>query len=277
MKYLSKLIFTFVNAFALIPIAYANIEFVIIVPSYNNQLFYIKNLDSIVNQKTQSPYEIIYINDCSTDQTGQLVEEYIKEHKLLSLIKVIHNKTKVGQLENVYNAVHSCPDYKIIVIVDGDDFLAHDHVLARLEREYQNPQIWLTYGQYECYPSGEKGGCGPFPKHILKSNKFRKHQWVTSHLRTFKAALFKKIRKQDLLYKQKFFPMCTDLATMFPMLEMASKGHIKFIPDILYLYNTENPLSCHRKNTSLQMYLTKLIRAKKPYKPQDYLKCSNTL
>jgi hypothetical protein len=41
--------------------------------------------------------------------------------------------------------------------------------------------------------------------------------------------LFKKIKKEDLLYEGEFVLMSWDIAMMFPMLEMESKGHIAFI------------------------------------------------
>ena len=57
---------------------------VIIVPSRNNnELFegterYKLNLDSIFNQDYEN-YRVIYIDDCSSDGTADLVESYIQE------------------------------------------------------------------------------------------------------------------------------------------------------------------------------------------------------
>lgn len=251
-----------------IQLTYAQIEFVIIVPSYNNERFYFRNLDSIVNQKVDVPFEVIYINDCSTDRTGELVDKFVKEFKLGSLVKVIHNKERVGALENLYNAIHDCPDHKIIVTIDGDDFLAHDRVLERVKKEYLNSNVWLTYGQFMYYPEGIVG-CEALPKNIIESLGFRTYKFVTSHLRTFKAGLFKKIKKDDLLYGGKFYQMAWDLAFMHPMLEMASKGHIAFIPDILYIYNHHNPLSDHNVNKKLQLDLTWHISSKEKYQPLE--------
>src|SRR3989304_2120498 len=52
-------------------------HFVVIVPSYNNKDWYQKNLDSIFMQKYTN-YHVVYIDDVSTDGTGDLVEKYVQ-------------------------------------------------------------------------------------------------------------------------------------------------------------------------------------------------------
>ncbi len=247
------------------------IEFAVVIPSYNNERYYYRNLDSIVHQKTDAHVQIIYINDCSTDRTGQLVDAYVKQYNLQSLITVIHNQKRVGALANLYNAIHQIEDTRVIVVVDGDDWLAYDQVLKRLEEEYQNRDTWLTYGQYMYYPEGVDGICKEIPREIVQTNKFRQFSWVTSHLKTFYAGLFKRIELKDLQHNNEFFPMANDVAMMMPMLEMASRGHISFISDILYIYNHHNILSNHNINRELQVALTRVTYARKAYRPLDEL------
>ena len=58
--------------------------------------------------------------------------------------------------------------------------------------------------------------------------------------------------------------MIPDLATMFPMIEMAGERH-QCIPDIIYIYNQDNPLSEHHLNRQLQINLFDDFKKKKPY------------
>src|ERR1700737_4705415 len=51
---------------------------VIVIPSYNNEKWYEKNLHSVLNQH-YSNYRILYVNDNSKDGTGFLIEKYLKE------------------------------------------------------------------------------------------------------------------------------------------------------------------------------------------------------
>jgi len=243
------------------------VEFVIVIPSYNNENFYQGNLDSCFNQ-TYPHFSVYYINDLSSDETGSLVDKYIKEHKLENKCTVVHNTERKGALRNFHEAIHKIAPHKIIVNVDGDDRLAHPQVLERIAKVYKNKKTWLTYGSFVAEPeSYTRIHCKAFPKEVIRRRTFRKHKWVSSHLRTFKAGLFHKIKKEDLMFKGKFFPTAGDLAWMYPMLEMASKGHFSFINETLYIYNAQNPLNDFRDPKQTQVFFRSIIQAKKPYKP----------
>lgn len=250
-------------------------EFVILVPSYNNEKYAARNLESLVHQKTALPYSIVCIDDCSQDRTGAIMDEYADKY---SFIKVIHNKKRMGAMANIYNGVHQhCKNHQVVILVDGDDFAPHNLILERLEQEYADPQLWMTYGQFIFYPSSQWGTTYEIPRSALEKKEVRTLVYVAQHLRTFKAALFKKIRKEDLMYNGEFLAMNADMACMIPMLEMAAPknerapNHSIFIPDIMYIYNYTNPISDFRIDRGLQLDLEKVIRAIKPYEPLDTL------
>ncbi len=58
-----------------------------------------------------------------------------------------------------------------------------------------------------------------------------------------------------------------DVAFMMPMLEMSSKGHIRFVEEILYDYNVKNPISDFQQNRKLRARCSWIIRRRKPYEP----------
>lgn len=234
--------------------------FAIIIPSYNNSRFCERNLRSVLDQNYEN-FRIIYIDDCSTDDTYEKVKNYLLNQPIKATL--IHNNANKGALANLYDAIHSCSNEEIILTLDGDDFLAHDNVLTKLNEVYANPKVWLTYGNFVDYPTYTQDPV--ICKKLTKLHSFRKQEWVTSHLRTFYAGLFKKIKLEDLLYQGKFFPMAWDLPMMFPMLEMAG-DHIFFVKDVLYLYNRENPLNDHKVNVRLQAECAQYARSLTPYK-----------
>lgn len=238
---------------------------VVVVPSYNNAQWYEKNLESIFSQKYDN-YRVIYIDDCSQDGTYELVKEYVGVCGQENRVTVIANTTRRGALANHYKAVHQCADHEIVVQLDGDDWFAHNEVLARVNKAYENSNIWMTYGQYEVYPSGKKGQCKLVPYGVFKKCAYREYEWVTSALRTFYAGLFKKIKLQDLLENGDFFKAGCDLACMLPMLEMAN-GKVRFIDDILYIYNCKTSLNDHKKNLQLQRHCEYVIRGRDKYEP----------
>ena len=158
--------------------------FVIVTASYNNKDWYKKNLDSVFAQNYTN-YRVIYVNDCSPDGTGDLVEQYIKEKGMEDRVTLIKNTERCGALANQYKAIHSCKDEEIIVILDGDDWFPNGNVLSYLNKVYADGTIWLTYGQFREYPGGGVGFCSLMPDEIVSGNKFRDHNHIPSHLRTF--------------------------------------------------------------------------------------------
>lgn len=237
---------------------------VIVVPSYNNRNYYQKNLDSLVLQHYDN-YHVLYIDDASPDKTGPLVRSYIEKKQLSHRITLIENKERHGALENLYNAIHSCPDNAIIITVDGDDWLHNPEVLNTINRAYADPNVWITFGQFVFYPDGRVGYC----RDITEQEFTRDRRWchVATHMRTFYAGLFKKIKREDLLQTDgNFFEVTWDKAMMAPMLEMANRRW-KFISDIVYVYNFINPLSDARLYGNQQVATAELIYKKEPYQP----------
>lgn len=246
-------------------------RFVIVTASYNNHEWVAKNLNSIFSQ-TYKNFRVIYYDDASTDDTADLAYNIAKKNKMLDKIRIVKNQQRVGAHENIYRAIHSCDDDEIAVIVDGDDWLAHNGVLFYLNEIYMHSNTWITYGQYRQYPSGKLGYSQKIPDNVIKENSIRKYSWVTSHLRTFYAWLYKRIKTEDLIYEGRFLRRAGDLAIMLPMIEMAGE-HSLFTPEILLIYNTANDLSFGKprgnKFVSQQKYkkIEDYIRSREVYAP----------
>lgn len=236
----------------------------VLIPSYNNRQWYEHNLSSVIAQDYHN-FRTIYVDDSSSDGTGELVEQFIAEHNSGNLIDLIRNPVRLGALQNLYNAIHACDDEEIVILLDGDDWFAHDRVLGKINEAYGNPECWMTYGQYRSWPDDVIGVSREIPFDITEGNKFRENEWCSSHLRSFYAWLFKLIEKKDLLSPLgTFYHMAWDQAIMFPMLEMS--GHrAKFISEVLYIYNAANPISDYKVDRQLQRSLERAIRGQKRY------------
>lgn len=255
---------TFALMFAHNNINYTEKPMVVVIPSYNNQKWYDRNLQSVLSQDYTN-FRVIYTDDCSPDGTGALVEQYLRENDRNKKVKLIQNRSRRGALYNLYTMICSCDNDEIMVTLDGDDWFPDNKVLSRLNEIYSSGDIWLTYGQFQLHPSQIRGWASPMPDYIVENNAFRDFQHLPTHLRTFYAWLFKKIKLEDLLYLGEFYPMTWDQAMMFPMIEMAGERH-QFIPDIMYIYNDENSISDHYVSRQLQAYLAQLLRKKARYK-----------
>ncbi len=254
-------------------------EFVILTASYNNERYCEAHLASVANQLSTKPYKVIIVNDCSTDSTAERLEAFVRNNNLSSFVTLIHNTTRRGSLENIYSTIHNyIEDHKIVVCVDGDDQLASDSVLLRLEQEYRKPYIHLTHGTFRWSGTGlaDHIFSKPLAEDVMRSGTLRSSSFfIPTHLKTFRAGLFKQIRKESLMYNGSFFSVTGDVGFMFPMIEMlapshpAEPNHIAFIPDVLYNYNSENPISDGTIKAAEQEVMYYHIRSQPPYAPLD--------
>lgn len=94
------------------------IKVTVIVPVYNTSKYLRRCLDSLVNQ-TLKEIEILVINDCSTDNSKDILEEYQKKYEN---IKVFHNKINKGIGYNRNLGVQKA-NGKYLSFIDSDDWV----------------------------------------------------------------------------------------------------------------------------------------------------------
>ena len=160
------------------------------------------------------------------------------------------------------------PSKTVNILVDGDDYLYSGDVLDILHEKYINTNCLITYGSH----LSSKGIQGKkYPSLIRKLNLYRKYFWYASHLKTFRHDLWLSINKSDFLtHNGNYFSVASDLAIMFPMLEMAGDRQ-EFMQDLLYVYNDKNPISDHKIRRKEQIVAAKVIRQKNIYKKKNFI------
>lgn len=237
---------------------------VVVIPSYNNEDWYQRNLDSVFNQNYTN-YRVVYIDDQSPDGTGDLVDRYLRQRGLKHKCLLIKNEVRYGQLFNRYKAIHACDNDEIVVLLDGDDWFAHDNVLSYLNKIYCQQEVLLTVGNACRSSNGKKISYRDYTENELNQFGVRQLGFRGVHPRTFYAGLFKKIKVQDLMHGGKFLMVATDVAFMLPMFEMA-RDRYQYIHDILYVYNTENPINLYKFKFERQIYFDLITRNRQPYK-----------
>lgn len=102
------------------------IKYSIIVPAYNVETYLARCLDSLVRQGDVI-YEIIVVDDGSTDKTLEIARKYSKKYKM---IKVFHQKN-VGLARTRRNGISKASG-KYCLTVDSDDWL-DDNALTLID------------------------------------------------------------------------------------------------------------------------------------------------
>ncbi len=243
---------------------------VVVIPSYKNEPWCKKNVESVLNQNHDN-FTVIYTDDMSPDGTADAVKRVIGSKNAHDKFKLIRNEDRLGAMQNLYNMIHTCEDDDIVVTLDGDDWLANNNVLRKIDEVYSDPDVWFTWGSYVDWPRNTRGCSRPIPRNVLDARNYRRKPWCTSHLRTFKAKLFKHIKKEDFFDPSgKWLDMAWDLSFYMPFVEMAGH-HGRYIHEILYIYNNENPISDHKVCQARQGAMDGWIRSKRPYDKLEYL------
>lgn len=176
---------------------YNKYEVTIIVPVYNVEKYLNKCIDSILSQ-TFNNFELILIDDGSTDSSGNICDEYLNKDKR---VKVIHKEN--GGVSSARNAGLDIAKGKYISFVDSDDYIS-DYYIEKLYNNIKDNNADISI----C-------GCNGFLKEkennlnniiydidILESkdallklyNVNTRFIYVTVYLKMYKKSLFDNIR-----------------------------------------------------------------------------------
>ncbi len=203
-------------------------KMVIIAPCYNAQ----KNLEQLVQSlkyQNSSKWELVLIDDMSTDQTVDVMKEIAQTDERISFIE---NSEKKYALKNIVEAARSYQDDKDVVIgvIDGDDSLCNLDAVSLVLSEYETGAdvVWTAHR----WDINDLNISKNMPPNV---NPYQ-WEWCSSHFRTFRATLIKHISDKNFLdYKGDWFKRGYDQALMLPLLYNTKNR--RYINDVCYLYN----------------------------------------
>ncbi|WP_373032846.1 glycosyltransferase [Sulfurovum sp.] len=89
--------------------------------TYNHEKYIAEALDSILMQEVDFRYEIVVGEDCSTDNTRQILLEY--RDKYPDKFKLLLHNENIGMMPNVISTLKACTG-KYIAMLEGDDYWA---------------------------------------------------------------------------------------------------------------------------------------------------------
>ena len=104
-------------------------RFSIIIAAYNIQDYIERAIESIEQQKFQN-IEVIVVNDCSTDKTGEKVQDMCTKYNNIIYVEHEENKRAGGARNTGLRIAQG----EYIVFLDGDDYLANNDVLQKLDQ-----------------------------------------------------------------------------------------------------------------------------------------------
>lgn len=212
---------------------------------WNVENYIEKCIDSVMNQEFKN-FKMFLIDDMSNDKTTEIIKNKIKDDNRFILIVNTEKKYKLKNIDDLLMDENLFDDEDIVVELDGDDWLYDNNVLNLINDKYKsNKDLWLTNGSF-VYSDGRFGFSWK-----VNSDTVRTDTFLFSHLRTWKVHLWRSIEQESFLDENReYFKSAGDSAYSFPMIEMAGDKHYEYIPNILYVYNEQNPYNDHKPGAS---------------------------
>ena len=140
----------------------------ILTPSYNRGRV-LRNLYNSLKEQSCAEFEWIVVDDGSTDNTRELVNEWIPE----SDFRIGYFYKENGGKHTALNYAIDKIDSELTFIVDSDDVLTPDAVetILRYHQRYEDEKQICGYAFLRAYPDGRING-----------KEFIPNEWVTSYI-----------------------------------------------------------------------------------------------
>ena len=174
------------QASVLSPGQVADLDLTIFISCYNEESYICETLDTVHTALAEVGglgYEIIVIDDCSTDRSAELVEGYIRDHPQERIL-LRRNKTNRGLAQNYFDAAFMGKG-KYYRLICGDNAEPEDTMVAVFREIGQADMLIPYYVTAEGKSLWRRTISGTYSKLINGISGFRLHYYngLAVHLR----------------------------------------------------------------------------------------------
>ncbi len=221
-------------------------KFSIIMANYNNAQYIAQAIES-VRRQTFKEWELIIVEDCSTDNSRAMIDQYLGDRR----IRLIRHETNRGYTAALKTGIANVRS-EYFGVLDSDDALTPHAVGTMCEWHVREPYCGLIYSQFAFCDDNlnqrKIGFCAEIPPGRTSLDAH-----VASHFKTFKLRDYLKTAGYDknILYAE-------DIDIVYKMEEVAG---LKFVDDCLYLYR-EAPNSICRSPEKINVAIMSRVKAR---------------
>ena len=211
----------------------------IIVPIYNTEKYLRQCLDSIINQ-TYANFEVLLVNDGSTDLSGMICQEYVENDS-----RFRYFEKENGGVSSARNLGLERSGGAYITFIDSDDWVEPNHLEALLKGIKEN-NTDIAVSKHKSFNTED--GLFYFPAYSNQSQNdlcikkkqirpflelFPKLNYLTHDFACIASKLFKKSLTQNLFLDEKL-TQSEDLDYFFKLYLRAES--IVYIDEVTYIY-----------------------------------------
>ncbi len=224
------------NTFIDKKISRCNYDLSIIIPVYNSEKYLNRCLDSIAKQKTNYTFQVICVNDGSTDSSLNILESYRKKIKNLFIINQQNSGISIARNNGIKAASGT-----YLGFIDNDDWVNEFYIEKLMDRAYsKNADIvkcnHVNYSLDLNYATGiiKHNDCS-IKKFGLNIMGFKGYVWGG----VIKKSLFEKVRFPEKYWYE-------DIIMRFTLMRIAIG--FEYIDENLYYY------ALHKTNASKTLW-----------------------
>lgn len=196
------------------------IDLTIIVPAYNVELYIEQCMDSILRQETKYAYEVIIVNDGSTDGTQNIIRRY----KSIDNIRIINRIN--GGLSAARNSALEESNGRYLMFVDSDDYILPYAIEKLLDKAYRYDADIVEGSAFSFFEDG-------------RISRFFKHRDSTASISAFGKLYgypWGKIVKSTMFRNIKFPEQFWFEDTLFAMIIYPKANIVHTVSDEVYAY-----------------------------------------
>lgn len=224
----------------------------VVVPNYNYENYIEERIDSILMQ-TYPIHEFIILDDCSTDNSVNKIEEIIKKHPDVN-IKFVKNEKNSGSVFSQWQKAFSLSTGDYVWIAEADDSCSH-YFLENVMKGFDSPNVVLSYAEsmridennriisISCRDWMLAVSSVKWNKSYINSgiNEIQNALAICNTIPNVSAVVFKKSNQVEIIEEAKKFKISGDWYIYYKLL---SNG------DIAYCHKSLNYFRKHSKSTS---------------------------
>lgn len=120
-----------------------NTKLVCLMPTYNKQDTIAKAIESVMMQKADFAYKLVILDDCSSDDSYVIAQEYKKRYP--DKIEIVHNETNLKLLKSITNGYSLLKGVDYFCVLDADDYYIYDKKFADAVAFLESHKDFMSY------------------------------------------------------------------------------------------------------------------------------------
>lgn len=219
----------------------------LIIPVFNVEEYLEECLESIINQSF-SDYEVILVDDGSTDKSKSIINTYEKRFNNIKILS--QNNKGVSEARNLA-LKHAAGEY--VLYVDSDDFLK-SNMLDVMVNKAEKSKADIIICNYTFYYGDDNENNRVFNYNTLEDKLYSSNAVIDMMLNfKIQGQLWNKLFKISLLLENNFeFESGRYIQDIFPVFKVINKSKkIGFVNEALYYYRQRETSTVYKRNSKL--------------------------